>query len=106
MRCSRYVGNILCTTKVVCNKPSEELSKEFYLTTSSEDSILSKTRIHISPDNDDDIEHGIITYINEKWKEGSGGHMNGIFSQSIMNTDFDYHEKLGSVWARYSLKQI
>jgi hypothetical protein len=46
-------------------------------------SILSKTRIHISLDNDDDIETGIITYIKEKWKEGSGGHMNDIFSQSI-----------------------
>ncbi len=31
-------------------------------------SILSKTRIHISLDNDNDIEIGIITYINEKWK--------------------------------------
>ncbi len=28
-------------------------------------SILSKARIHISLDNDDDIETGIITYINE-----------------------------------------
>jgi hypothetical protein len=70
------------------------------------DSILSKTRIHISLDNDDDIETGITTYINEKWKEGSGGHMNDIFSQSIMNSDFNSHEKSGSVWARYSLKQL
>ncbi len=30
------------------------------------ESILSKTRIHISLTNDDDIEHGIITYINDK----------------------------------------
>ena len=44
------------------------------------DLFLSKTRIHISLDNDDDIETEIITCINEKWKEGSGGHMNDIFS--------------------------
>jgi hypothetical protein len=67
---------------------------------------LSKTRIHVSLDNDDDIETGIITYINEKWKEGSGRHMNDIFSQSIMNSDFKSHEKSGSVQARYSLKQL
>ncbi len=70
------------------------------------DSILSKTIIHISLDNDNDIETGIITYINEKWKEGSGGHMNDIFSQSIINSDFISHEKSGSVLARYSLKQL
>ncbi len=69
-------------------------------------SILSKTRINISLDNDDDIETGIITYINEKLKEGSGGHMNDIFSQSIMKRDFNSHEKSGSVRARYSLKQL
>ncbi len=33
------------------------------------DSILSKTRIHISLDNDDDIETGIITYINENGRK-------------------------------------
>jgi hypothetical protein len=30
------------------------------------ESILSKTRIHISQSNDDDIENGIITYIDDK----------------------------------------
>jgi hypothetical protein len=69
------------------------------------DSILSKTRIHIPLDNDNEIETGIITYINEKWKEGSGGHINDIFSKSIINSDFNSHEKAGSVLARNSLKQ-
>ena len=70
------------------------------------ESILSKTRIHISLTNEDDIENGIITYVNDKWKEGSGGHMNDLFSQSIMNSDINSPEKVGSVWARYSLKQL
>jgi hypothetical protein len=70
------------------------------------ESILSKTRIHISLTNDDDIEHGIITYVNDKWKEGSGGHMNDLFSQSIMNSDFNSPQKIGSVWARSSLKRL
>ena len=70
------------------------------------ESILSKTRIHISLTNDNDIENGIITYVNDKWKEGSGGHMNDLFSQSIMNSDFNSPQKVGSVWARSSLKQL
>ncbi len=70
------------------------------------ESILSKTRIHISLTNDDDIEHGIIPYVNDKWKEGSGGHMNDLFSQSIINSDFNSPQKVGSVWARLSLKQL
>ncbi len=53
------------------------------------ESILSKTRIHISLTNDNEIEHGIITYANDKWKEGSGRHMNDLFSQSIMNSNFN-----------------
>jgi hypothetical protein len=70
------------------------------------ESILSKTRIHISLTNDNDIENGIITYVNDKWKEGSGGHMNDLFSQSIMNSNFNSPQKVGSVRARSSLKQL
>ncbi len=70
------------------------------------ESILSKTRIHISLTYDNDIEHGIITYVNDKWKEGSGGHKNDLFSQSIMNSNFNSPQKVGSVWARSSLKQL
>ncbi len=82
------------------NYPRNSISKS-----QVKNSFLSKTGVHISLANDDDIETGIITYINEKWKEGSGGHMNDIFSQSIMNSDFN-SQKSGSVWARYSLKQL
>ncbi len=70
------------------------------------ESILSKTRIHISLTNDDEIENGIISYVNDKWKEGSGGHLNDLFSQSIMNSNFISPRKVGSVWARYSLGQL
>jgi hypothetical protein len=70
------------------------------------ESILSKMRIHISLTNNNEIEHGIIIYINDKWKEGSGRHMSDLFSQSIMNSDFNSPQKVGSVWARYSLKQL
>ncbi len=70
------------------------------------ESILSKTRVHISLTNDDDIEHGIITYVNDKWKEGNGRHMNDLFSQSKMNSNFNSPQKVGSVWARSSLKQL
>jgi hypothetical protein len=70
------------------------------------ESILSKTRIHISLTNDNDIENGIITYVNDKWKEGSGGHMNDLFSQSIMNSNFNSPQKVGSVRAKYSFKQF
>jgi hypothetical protein len=70
------------------------------------ESILSKMRIHTSLTNDDDIENRIITYVNDKWKEGSGGHMNDLFSQSIMNSNFNSPQKVGSVWARSSLKQL
>ena len=83
------------------NYPRSSISKS-----QVKDSILSKTRIHISLDNDEDVQNSIITYINEKWKEGSGRHINDIFSKSIMNSDFNSHEKSGSVWARYSLKQL
>ncbi len=70
------------------------------------ESILSKTRIHISLTNDNEIENGIISYVLDKWKEGSGGHLNDLFSQSIMNSNFNSPQKVGSVWARYSLKQL
>jgi hypothetical protein len=70
------------------------------------ESILSKTIIHISLTNNDDIENGIITYVDDKWKEGSGRHMNDLFSQSIMNSDFYSPQKVGSVQARSSLKQL
>ena len=70
------------------------------------ESILSKTRNHISQSNDNDIENGITTYVNDKWKEGSGGHINDLFSHSIMNCDFNSPHKVGSVCARYSLKQL
>jgi hypothetical protein len=69
------------------------------------ESILSKTRIHTSQSNDNDIENGIITYVNDKWKECSGGHINDLFSHSIMNCDFNSPHEVGSVCARYSLKQ-
>ncbi len=70
------------------------------------ESILSKTRIHISLTNANEIENGIIPYINDKLKEGSGGHLNDLFSQSIMNSNFNSPQKVWSVWARYSFKQL
>jgi hypothetical protein len=70
------------------------------------ESILSKTRIYISLTNDDNIENGIIAYVNDKWKEGSGGHMNDLFSQSIMNSNFNSPQKVGSVRGRSYLKQL
>jgi hypothetical protein len=70
------------------------------------ESILSKKRIHISLTNDNEIENGIISYVNDKRKEGSGGHLNYLFSQSIMNSDFNSTQKVGSVQARYSLKKL
>ncbi len=56
--------------------------------------------------NEDKIENGIISYVNDKWKEGSGRHLHDLFSQSIMNGDFNSPQKVGSVWARYSLKKL
>ena len=76
------------------NYPSNSISQS-----QVKESILSKTRIHISLTNDNDIENGIIIYINDEWKEGSGGHMNDLFSQSIMNSNFNSPQKVGSVWA-------
>jgi hypothetical protein len=32
--------------------------------------------------------------------------MNDLFSQSIMNSNFNSTQKVGSVWARSSLKQL
>jgi hypothetical protein len=69
------------------------------------ESILSKTRIHVLLTNDDEIENEIISYVNDKWKDGSGGHLNDLFGQSIMNSNFNSPQKVESVWARYSLKQ-
>jgi hypothetical protein len=70
------------------------------------ESILSKMRFHISLTNDDEIENGIISYVNDKWKEGSGGHLTDLFSQSIINSNFNSSQKVGSVWAGYYLKQL
>ncbi len=67
---------------------------------------MKKMRIHISLTNDDDIKNGIITYVNDKWQEGSGGHMNDLFSQSITNSEFNSPQKVESVWAGSSLKQL
>jgi hypothetical protein len=67
------------------------------------ESILSKTRIHISLTNDNEIENEITSYINDKWKDESGGHLNDLFSQSKMNSNFNSPQKVGFVWARYSL---
>jgi hypothetical protein len=63
------------------------------------DSVLSKRRIHISLTNDEEIENEVMSYINNKWKDTSGGHLNDIFSQLIM-------KKVAAVWAMYSLKQL
>ncbi len=70
------------------------------------ESILSKMRIHISLTNDNEIENEVIYYVNDKWKDGSGGHLNDLFSQSVINIDFNSPQTFGSVWARYSLKQL
>jgi hypothetical protein len=70
------------------------------------ESILSKTRIHISLTNDKKIENEITSNVNDKWKDESGGHLNDLFSQSIMNSNFNSPQKVGSVWARYSSKQL
>ncbi len=70
------------------------------------ESILSNTRIHTSLTNDDETENEIISYVNDKWKDGSGGHQNELFSQSIMYSDFNSPQKVGSVQARYFFKQL
>jgi hypothetical protein len=70
------------------------------------DSILNKRRIHISLTNDDKIGNEVISYVNDKWKDTSGGHLNDLFSQSIMISDFNSPQKVGSLWARYSLKHL
>ncbi len=70
------------------------------------DSVLSKRRIHISLTNDDEIENEVISYVNNKWKDTSGGHLNDLFSQLIMNSDFNSPQKVAAVWAGYSLKQL
>jgi hypothetical protein len=70
------------------------------------ESTLSKRRIHIPLNNDDEIENEVISYVNDKWKDTSGGHLNDLFSQSIMNSDFNSPHNIGSVLARYSLKQL
>jgi hypothetical protein len=70
------------------------------------DSVLSKRRIHISLTNDDKIENEIISYINDTWKDTSGGHLNDLFNQLVMNNDFNSPQKVAAVWARYSLKQL
>jgi hypothetical protein len=62
-------------------------------------------RTHISLTYVNEIENGIISYVNVKWKEGSGGHLN-VFSQLIMNSNFNSPQTVASVWARYSLKQL
>ncbi len=82
------------------NSPRNSISQ-----TQVNESILSKTRIHISLTNDDEIENGVIFYINDKWKEGSGRYLHDLF-QSIMNSDFNSPQKVGSVRARYSLKEL
>ncbi len=61
-----------------CNRLPEELSKEFNLSISTQDSVLSKRRIHISLTNDEEIENKVISYLNNKWKDTSGGHLNDI----------------------------
>jgi hypothetical protein len=100
MQYTRYVEKLSAIDHLK-NYPRSSITKS-----QVKDSILSKTRIHIALENDDEIETGIITYINEKWKEGSDGHINDIFSKSIMNSDFNSHEKAESVLARNSLKQL
>jgi hypothetical protein len=70
------------------------------------DSVLSKRRIHISLTNDEEIENEVTSYVNNKWKDTSGGRLNDLFSQSIMNNDFNSPQKVAAVWARYSLKQL
>ncbi len=69
-------------------------------------SVLSKRRIHISLTNDDKIENEVISYVNDKWKDTSGGHLNDLFSQLIMNSDFSSPQKVAAVRARYSSKQF
>jgi hypothetical protein len=83
------------------NYPSNSISQS-----QVKESILSKTRIHTSLTIDNEVEHRIITYVNDKWEKSSGGHMNDLFSQSIRNSNFNSPQKVGFVQARYSLKQL
>jgi hypothetical protein len=70
------------------------------------ESILSKRRIRISLTNHDQIKYEVTSYVNDILKDRGGGHLNDLFSQLIMNSDFNSPQKVGSVWARYSLKQL
>jgi hypothetical protein len=68
------------------------------------DYILSTTRIHLSQsdDNESNILFDSMTFSNE---DTSGGHLNDMFSESIMNYDFD-QENESTIKARYALKQL
>jgi len=68
------------------------------------ESILTTTRIHLSQLDDDESEilFNNMALSNE---DTSGGHLNDMFSESIMNYDFDKDNE-STIKARYSLKQL
>ena len=69
------------------------------------DCILSHTRIHLSKTDADESTDCLLDDMVKKLQDTSGGHLNDMFSKSIMNSDFD-HDEEHSIKARYSLKQL
>ena len=68
---------------------------------------MSQCRSHfLVSTHDEDKDAAIFNYINDKLLDYSGGHINNIFSESIMNSDFNSPKRDKRVMVRNSLKQL
>jgi len=69
------------------------------------ESILKTTRIHLSQTDDEEESEILFDNMATSLQDESGGHLNDMFSESIMNYDF-HKDNESSIKARYSLKQL
>ena len=56
------------------------------------DCILTHTRIHLSQTDADESTDWLLDDMAKNLWDTSGGHLNDMFSKSIMNADFDHDE--------------
>jgi hypothetical protein len=82
MRCNVTPNLEICQPKdlLPAIDPLKKYPRNSICLSQLKDSVLSKRGIHISLTNDEEIENEVMSYIDNKFKDTSGGHLNDIFS--------------------------
>ena len=90
-----------------CQVPPQEYPPDAITSCQFRESVLSQCCSHfLVSSHDEDEDEAILNYMNNKLFDYSGGHINGIFSELIRNSDFNSPQRDKKGMARNSLKQL